>query len=208
MTIEAVVFDIGNVVVRWDVRALYRTIFDDPAEMERFLADVWTPMENDRCDRGTPFAEVIAEMVARHPDDELAIRAAWDRWIETIPGPVEGMLELIDELAEAGIPLFALSNFSAETFPLVQRRYPHFERFDRILISGEHSPLAKPDAAFFRLLCEQTGFVPEQMVFIDDAAANVSAAAALGFTAVLFTDTTTLRRELDSLGVLSDDRTP
>ena len=199
--VAGIVLDIGNVVVRWDVRALYRTVFDDTCEMERFLAEVWTPMENDRCDRGTPYAVVIEETVARHPTHETAIRAAWDRWIETIPGAVDGMLELIQELSAAGYPLYALSNFSAETFPLVRAAYPHFTYFADILISGEHPPLAKPDPAFFELLSERTGHEPSELVFVDDASPNVVAATALGFRAVLFTDAPSLRRDLARLGV-------
>jgi 2-haloacid dehalogenase len=203
--IDAVVFDIGNVLIRWDVRALYRTIFDDPDEMEWFLAEVWTPAENLRCDRGEPFAEVIAEVAARHPRYEPAIHAAWDRWIETIPGAVPGSLELLEELDAAGVPTFALSNFSAETFPLVRDRYPHFRLLGDIVISGDHPPLAKPDPEFYELLCERTGIAPERTVFVDDSPVNTEAAAALGFTTVDFTDTDALRRELRSLGLPVSD---
>lgn len=203
--IEAVVFDIGNVLIRWDVRALYRTIFDDPDEMEWFLAEVWTPVENLRCDRGEPFAAVIAEVVERHPRYEGAIRAAWDRWIETIPGDVPGSLELLEELDAAGVPTFALSNFSAETFPLVRDAYPHFELLGDIVISGEHPPLAKPDREFYELLCRRTGITPERSVFVDDAPVNTDAAKRLGFVTVDFTDTPALRRALRSLGLPVSD---
>ena len=201
MPVTAVVFDIGNVLITWDVRALYRTVFEDHDEMERFLAEVWTPMENDRCDRGASFAEVIADNVARHPRYEAEIRMAWDRWIETIPGPVEGTLELVAELADAGVHLTALSNFSAETFPLVRERYPHFDLFDDLVISGEHPPLAKPDPAIFQLLCERNDLDPLTTVFIDDAAPNVEAADALGFVSITFVDAASLRRELVALGL-------
>jgi len=199
----AVLYDIGNVLIRWDVRALYRTIFDDPAEMEHFLANVWTPMENDRCDRGARFAEVIEERVRLHPDHEDAIRAARERWIETIPGPVDGAWELVVELDEAGVPLFGLSNFSAETFPLVVERYPGFRRFRDIVISGEHPGLAKPDRGIFELVCERSGLAPETFLFVDDSPANTKAADALGFTTVTFTDTPSFRAELVAAGLLA-----
>jgi 2-haloacid dehalogenase len=201
MSIEAVVFDIGNVLIRWDVRALYRTVFDDPDEMERFLAEVWTPMENDRCDRGTAFFDVINENIERHPAYEAEIRMAWDRWIETVPGPIEGAFELVAELNAAGVALHALSNFSAETFPLVRDAYPQFELIGEIVISGENPPLAKPDQAIFELLCERAGIEPETTVFIDDASTNTDAAAQLGFVTVTFTDTAALRVELAALGL-------
>jgi len=201
MNIEAVVFDIGNVLIRWDVRALYRTVFDDHDEMEHFLAEVWTPMENDRCDRGAAFADVIDENIERHPRYEAEIRMAWDRWIETVPGPVEGAFELVAELSSSGVALHALSNFSAETFPLVRDVYPQFRLIDEIVISGENPPLAKPDRAIFELLCERAGLEPATTVFIDDAAANTRAASQLGFVTVTFTDTEALRLELAALGL-------
>jgi len=199
--LDAVILDIGNVVVQWDVRALYRTIFEDAAEMERFLSEVWTPMENFRCDRGEPFADVIAETVARHPAYEKAIHASWDRWLETVPGPVEGSLELMHELRTLGLRLIALSNFSAETFPLVRHEYPHFDLLDDIVISGEHPPLAKPEPAIYELVCDRNGISPERSVFVDDMAVNTTAAAELGFRTVTFTDTPALRRELRAMGV-------
>lgn len=199
---DAVIYDVGNVLIRWDVRALYRTIFDDPDEMEHFLTTVWTPMENDRCDRGTPFAEVIAETVARHPQHESAIRAAWDRWIETVPGPVEGAWELVEELDARGVPLYALSNFSAETFPLVCDAYPGFARFRDVVISGAHPGLAKPDREIFELLLDRNGLRAKATVFIDDSPTNVAAAKELGLTTVTFTDTVALRRELAAYGLL------
>lgn len=199
--LTTVVFDIGNVLVRWDVRALYRSVFDDHDEMERFLAEVWTPMENERCDRGTPYAEVIAEQSATHPRYAAEIAMAWDRWIETVPGEVDGALELVEELKCLGMRLAALSNFSAETFPLVRAAYPHFDLLDDIVISGEHPPLAKPDPEIFELVCERNGIEPSDAVFIDDVAANTAAASALGFATVTFTDAPSLRRELRELGV-------
>lgn len=201
MNVEAVVFDIGNVLIRWDVRALYRTVFDDPDEMEHFLAEVWTPMENDRCDRGAAFLDVIGENIERHPRYEAEIRMAWDRWIETVPGPVEGAFELVAELNASGVALHALSNFSAETFPLVRDVYPQFGLIDEIVISGENPPLAKPDRAIFELLCERARIEPETTVFVDDTATNTDAAAQLGFMTVTFTDTVSLRVELAALGL-------
>ena len=199
--VEAIVFDIGNVLIEWDVRALYRTMFDDESDMERFLSHVWTPMENLRCDRGTPFAEVIAETIARHPGYEPEIRAAWDRWIETVPGEVPGALELLADLAAANMPMYGLSNFSAETFPLIRNTYPHFDYLEDIVISGDHPPLAKPDPEIFELLCTRAGISPATTVFIDDVDVNTVAAAELGFITVTFIDTPSLRSELARLGV-------
>ncbi len=199
---SAVLYDVGNVLIRWDVRALYRTIFDDVDEMEHFLSTVWTLEENGRCDRGEPFADVIAERVRLHPGYETAIRAAWDRWIETIPGPVEGAWELVEELDHAGVPLYGLTNFSAETFPIVVEQYPGFGRFRDIVVSGEHPGLAKPEPEIFQLVCERSGLDPAQLLFVDDTPANTKVAAELGFPTVDFTDTASFRDELVAAGLL------
>ena len=197
--IEAIVWDLGNVLVRWDVRALYRTIFDDAEEMERFLSEVWTPALNLRCDSGEPYADVIAEVVAEHPEHEAAIRAAWDRWIETIPGPVEGSLELLQDLRDAGYRQFGLTNFSAETLPLIGH-YPHFELLDDVVASG-HVGVTKPDPTIYRIVLDRAGVEPGQAVFLDDSEPNVAGARAVGMHAIVFTDAASARRELAALGV-------
>jgi HAD superfamily hydrolase (TIGR01509 family) len=197
--IEAIVWDVGNVLVRWDVRALYRKIFDDPDEMERFLAEVWTPEHNLRCDAGEPYADVIAEVVAEHPEHEAAIRAAWDRWIETIPGPVEGSLELLAELRDAGYRQYGLTNFSAETLPLIGH-YPHFELLDDVVASG-HVGVTKPEPEIYRIVLERAGVVADAAVFLDDSPTNVAGARAVGMHAIEFTDVPSARRALASLGV-------
>jgi HAD superfamily hydrolase (TIGR01509 family) len=197
--IEAIVWDLGNVLVRWDVRALYRTIFDDPDEMEHFLSEVWTPAHNLRCDAGEPYAEVIAEVVAEHPEHEAAIRAAWDRWIETIPGPVEGSLELLEDLRDAGYPQFGLTNFSAETLPLIGH-YPHFELLDDVVASG-HLGVTKPDPRIYRIVLERAGVEADQAVFLDDSEVNIEGARAVGMHTILFTGADAARRALVELGV-------
>ncbi len=201
--IEAIMYDFGGVVVDWNPRHLYRKLFDDEADMEHFLADIWSPAENERCDRGRPYAEMVEELVGRYPDHaaEIAACAPTARWIETISGPVPGALELIDELRSAGYPLYGLSNWSAETFPLARGEYEAFERFDDILISGELDGIAKPDRAMFDLLAERNGLTPETTVFIDDSARNTDAAACYGYPVITFTETAALRRDLIALGV-------
>jgi 2-haloacid dehalogenase len=201
--IEAIIYDFGGVVVDWNPRNLYRKLFDDEADMERFLDEIWSPAENDRCDRGRPYAEMVDELSARFPDhaDHIAACAPTARWIETISGPIPGALELLDELRDAGYPLYGLSNWSAETFPLARGEYAAFARFDDILISGELDGIAKPDRAMFDLLAGRNGLSPESTVFIDDSPRNTEAAASYGYHVVDFTSTDRLRRELVALGV-------
>lgn len=198
----AVVYDIGRVLIEWDVHALYRTIIPDDTERHWFLDEVWRPEDNARCDMGEPFAAVVAERAAEHPEWATALSAIEHRWIETIPGPVAGAFEVVRELHHGGVALHGLSNFSAETFPLIQHRYPVFDLLDPIVISGDHPGLLKPDPRFFELLCELVGRTPEEMLFVDDSLPNVEGAARLGFRTHHFTDTPTWRAELVRIGLL------
>jgi 2-haloacid dehalogenase len=201
--VSTVVFDIGGVVVDWDMRHLFRQVFGDDAEMERFLAEVLTPAENLRCDSGTPIAQVVAELSELHPAYRFALEAWRDRWIETLPSTIDGAPELIDDLLEAGYRVCALSNFSAETFPLCRARYDLFDRFHHIVISGEEG-VAKPEPEIYRLLCERAGIEPREAVLLDDSVPNVAGAHAVGMAAFHFTDVAGARRDLASIGVLGD----
>jgi 2-haloacid dehalogenase len=198
--ITTVVFDFGGVVVEWEMRALFAQFFDDPPEMESFLTDVLTPAENLRCDLGTPLATVVEELVARHPGHRAPLEAWRDRWIETIPGEVPGTAGLVSDLRAGGYRIVGLSNFSAETFPWCRARYPVFELFDDIVISGEVG-FAKPSPEIYRVLCARNGIEPPQAVFLDDAPANVAGAHAIGMAAFLFTDANQARADLRSVRV-------
>jgi 2-haloacid dehalogenase len=198
--ITAVTFDLGNVLVQWDPRFLYRQLLDTEDEVEAFLAEVCTPEWNDAQDRGRPWSEGIAEAIAHHPEHEALIRAFYDRWDEMCPGLVAGTVDVVAELAGAGIPLYALSNWSLETFERVRHRFDFLAHFDGLVISAAER-LVKPDPAIFELLLDRYGLVAERTVFIDDAPRNVATAAALGFVSVPFTDAARLRRDLAALGL-------
>jgi 2-haloacid dehalogenase len=196
-----VVFDLGGVLIDWNPRHLYRKLFQDEAAMEHFLATVCTAEWNDQQDRGRPFAEGIAELVARHPDQAAAIAAWHERWDEMLAGEIAGTVELLAELRTGGRPLYALSNWSAETYLVARGRFPFLEWFDGLVISGEER-IAKPDREIFELLLDRFRLEPAATVFVDDAAANVAAAAGLGMDAVLFRDPAQLRDELAARGLV------
>jgi 2-haloacid dehalogenase len=197
-----VVFDLGGVLVDWNPRYLYRTLFDgDDAAMERFLADVCTPAWNDEQDRGRPWSEACALLVRDHPDKRELIEAWPTRFDETMAGPIAGTVDILAELRERGVPLYALSNWSAETFPRALARFPFLHWFRGTVISGALR-IAKPDAAIYRHLLDTYQLRAEDAVFIDDAPRNVAAAEALGMHAVRFTDPPTLRAALVDLGLL------
>jgi 2-haloacid dehalogenase len=201
MATDTVVFDLGGVLIDWDPRYLYRKLLADEAAVEEFLATVCTPEWNAEQDRGRPFAEGVAELVERHPAHAAAITAYRERWTEMLGGEVPGTVSVLAELRAAGVPLYALSNWSAETFRLTRGRFPFLEWFDGLVVSGEEG-VTKPDRRIFELLIERFGLVPAATVFVDDSPANVSAARDLGMDAVRFRDAGALRRDLAARGLL------
>jgi 2-haloacid dehalogenase len=196
-----VIFDLGGVLIEWDPRHLYRSLFADEASMEAFLAEVATPAWNERQDAGRPWAEAIAELAERHPDQRELIEAYHARWPEMLAGPIEGTVDLFSQLRKTGLRLYALSNWSAETFPIAHRQFPFLDWFDGIVISGDVGWL-KPDARIFEHLVGRYAIDPGTAVFIDDSPANVDAARRLGFVALRFVDAPTLRGDLRRLGLL------
>jgi 2-haloacid dehalogenase len=201
MTVSALVFDLGNVVIEWDPRYLYRKLFADAGAMERFLTEVWTESWNLELDRGRSFADGIAELVARHPDHAALIRAYHDRWPETLGPAVDGIEALLADLAARGHPLYALSNWSAETFPLARARFDVLRRFHTIVISGDVG-VAKPDPRIYERFLERVGRRAAECLFIDNLAVNVDAARACGFEGFVFSDSNSLRDELARRGLL------
>ena len=199
--ITTVVFDLGAVLIDWDPRHLYRTLIDDPDEMERFLAEVTTATWNHEQDRGRTWADAVAELVALHPEHADLIRAYHERWADMLGGPIDATVEVLAELRDAGVALYALTNWSSETFPIALERYPFLGWFRGIVVSGDVGA-AKPEPAVYQELVTRYGVVPAETVFIDDQPRNVEAARALGFRGIRFTDAPALRAELEALGLL------
>ncbi len=199
--ITAVAFDLGGVLIDWNPRHLYRKVFGaDEAAMERFLAEVCTPEWNARLDAGRPFGEAVAELVAAHPDQADLITAFQLRWPEMLGGAFEGTVAILRELRGAGLRTYALSNWSAETFPGTRSRYPFLDEMDGILISGEVG-VGKPDPAIFREFLRRFDLTAQNTVYIDDWERNVAAAGALGMIAIRFVDAAQLRSDLRGLGL-------
>lgn len=201
-SIRAVVFDLGGVLIDWNPRYLYRRLFggDDDA-MEAFLAEVTTQAWNARQDAGRSWAEAIDELSREHPDRRELIEAYWTRWPETLGGAIDETVAVLRDLKAAGVPVYALSNWSAETFPVALERFPFLDWFDGIVVSGEVG-IAKPDERIFRHLVERFALEPATTLFIDDSETNVEAAEAAGLRAVRFEDAASLRRSLMASGLL------
>lgn len=199
--IEAVVWDIGRVLVQWSQRALYEKLIADPAERDWFLANVVTEEWHFRHDAGEPLADMVGERAARFPEHRALIEAYAERWLETIPGPVEGTHALVEELAARGVPLYCITNFGADTWAMFRPSLPLLDRFRDIVVSG-HERLIKPDHAIFRLAERRFGHAPATMLFIDDNAANVAAARDCGWQAHHFAAAAPLAAELRSAGLI------
>ena len=202
---QAVVFDLGGVLIDWNPRYLYRKLLGDEAAVEAFLGQVCTPAWNERQDEGRPVAQATSEMCARFPEQAALIRAYYDRWEEMLGGPIEGTVEILEELFARGVPLYALSNWSAETFHHARARFEFLERFRGIVVSGEER-LIKPDPRIFQLLFQRYSLAPPRAIFIDDVLRNVDAARALGMTALHFRSPDELRAELAARGLVAPAR--
>lgn len=198
-TPEAVVFDIGNVLVQWDPRHLYRKIFAVEAEMEAFLAGICTMDWHMEHDRGVSFAENAALLKARHPDSAALIDLRGARYGEMAPDRVPGVAPLVEELAAAGIPLYGLSNMPHGFLAELTARFPELGHLGTTVVSAELGVL-KPDPAVYLALIERTGLRPEATLFIDDSAKNVEAARQLGFHTHHFAGAEGLRAALQAAG--------
>jgi 2-haloacid dehalogenase len=201
--IAAVIFDVGKVLYHWEPRLLYERLIDDDRALDAFLRDVVTMDWHVQHDMGRPFAETSAELIARHPEHEPLIRLWGDRFIDSVQPAVAGMPELVRDLHGRGIPLFALTNFSAEFWtPFRAREAALFAHFRDIVVSGVER-IAKPDPAIYRLALDRFGLSAEETLFIDDREDNIAAAQALGIHGHLFRDAATLRRDLAAPGLLA-----
>ena len=199
---RVVVFDLGGVLLDWDPRHLYRKMFPgDEAAMEAFLADVCTVEWNERQDAGRTFAEAVAELMPRHEDKRHLIEAFGRRFDEMIPGALDGTVEIVRELKARGVPLYALTNWSSETFPAQRVRFPFLDWFDGIVVSGDEG-MIKPDLRIFRILLDRYRVAADESVFIDDNPGNARAASTLGIHGIHFQSPAQLRRELAALHLL------
>ena len=198
--IDTVVFDLGNVLIPWDVRWLLRGLFDSNAEVEAFLKDANIMQWHTQQDAGYPVAQAIVEHSAKHPQHAHAIRAIYERWDETMRDADADSVALLRELKAAGLRLYALSNFSAELFALSRPRFDFWDAFDGIVLSGEEG-VNKPDPAIYRVLFERHAIAPARAVFLDDSLPNVEASRALGMRAIHFSDAESARVELRAMGL-------
>ena len=199
--IRAVVFDVGRVLVQWDMRHLFGKLIEDHQELDWFLQNVVTTEWHFQADAGRALADMVAERKFEFPEYASHLDAYATRFNETIPGPVPGGYEIVEELAAREVPLFAITNFGAEFWAGFRPTQPVFEHFRDVVVSGEEK-LRKPDPAIYRLALNRFGLAEGEGLFVDDSLPNVEVARANGFHAHHFADAPTLRAELVALGLL------
>ena len=199
-----VVFDLGGVLIDWDPRYLYRKLFrGDETAIEHFLSTVCTREWNLAQDAGRSFAEGARLLKRQHPDKAELIDAYGARFDEMMAGPIAGTVEILAELRDRGAPLYGLTNWSAETYPLALKRFEFLSWFRGILVSGEVGA-TKPDPRIYALMLARFAIDPQRAVYIDDHAANAEAARRFGIHGIHFTTSDALRRELVRLALLCD----
>ena len=200
--IEAVVWDIGRVLVEWDLSLIYVDAIPDPVERRRFVTEVVTEQWHMQHDAGVTFAEMVAARQAEFPQHASLIALYATNWLDCLPGPVAGTHELIERLAQRGVPQYAITNFGVEAWDMFRPTFPVLGHMRDIVVSGVER-LVKPGQEIFDLAARRFARSPETMLFIDDSAANIATAQALGWQAFHFTgDAMALEARLQSLGLL------
>ncbi len=199
--VSAVVFDVGRVLIQWDLRCLFAKLIDDAQELEWFVTNVVTEEWHHQHDEGRALADMVPERIAEFPRYADLIRAYATRFNETIPGPVPGTHEIARRLHARGVPVFGLTNFGHEFWHMFRPTQPIFDLFTDIVVSGTEK-LAKPDPAIYALAEERFALPPEQLFFIDDKAENIAAATARGWQGHVFTDAARLEADLARTGLL------
>ena len=202
MDIDTLVFDLGGVLIDWNPEYLYNKIFPNEEERRWFLSTICTPVWNEEQDGGRSLAEGTEQLVLQYPEHEASIRAYYDRWQEMMGGPIHETVEIFRELKfKTRLKLYALTNWSAETFPVALELYDFLHWFDGRLVSGEEK-VRKPFPVIYRLLIERFGIQPERAIYVDDNIRNVLPARDLGFVGIHFRTPQLFREELKELGVL------
>lgn len=194
------VFDIGNVLLLWDRDRPYRELIPDPAERERFLKEVCSMEWHLTLDEGVGIDDAIAEVSERFPHQAELIRAYKTRWLDTLPGAIEGTVEILETLVEQARDVTALTNFNQDLFRLTVSAYPFLNRFRGITVSGERK-MVKPDPAIYAHHAEAFGLQPAATLFFDDSPPNIEAARKAGWNAEIFTSPHRMRTDLDRYGV-------
>jgi 2-haloacid dehalogenase len=200
--VKTIIFDLGNVLIDWNPRYLYRKLMKSEEEVSWFLENICTSEWNDEQDAGRSFEDATEMLVKKHPDWEEPIRAWYGRWQETISGSIQGTVEILKEIkAKNNYPLYALTNWSAQTFPWALETFEFLHWFDGIVVSGREK-CRKPSAEFYQILFDRYNVSPESALFIDDNLKNIEGAKQVGLQVLHFTTPKQLRKDLLKMNIL------
>ena len=202
--IETIIFDLGGVLVDWNPEYLYTKIFkDDPNKMDWFLKTVCTTSWNMEQDTGRTFEQGSQILIQDYPEYKKEILVFYERWEEMLKGEINDTVLILNSLKELNkVKLYALTNWSAETFPIAKRRFGFLQQFEGIVVSGEEKT-RKPYSKIYEITLERYGLSPETCLFIDDSIDNVNAAKSLHINALHYTSALQLKSDLNQLGLLS-----
>jgi len=199
---NTIIFDLGGVLIDWNPRYVYRNVFDSEEKAEWFIQNICTLDWNEKQDAGYLIANAVKEKVAEFPEWEKEIRIYYDRWVEMLKGPIDETVEILKQLKESGrYKLYALTNWSAELFPVAFEKYDFLQWFDGIVVSGEEKT-RKPFPEIYQLLLDRYRVRPGIALFIDDSLRNIKAAEALGIKSIRFQNAGQLKEELTKLELL------
>jgi 2-haloacid dehalogenase len=199
--LNTIIFDLGAVLIDWNPHYMYRTLFTDEEEMKHFLDTVCTSDWNEEQDAGRSLQEGTEILVKQHPQHEANIRAFYTRWEEMLGDAFWDTVAIFKELKESGkYKIYALTNWSAETFPVALQRFEFLHWFDGIVVSGAEK-MRKPAPEFYQILLDRHQVKPEEALFIDDNYRNILAAEKLGIKSIHFTDAEALREKLVELNI-------
>lgn len=202
--IRAIIFDFGNVFVGWDARKLYQRFFPTPQAVDNFLKEINFMEWNAQQDAGMSFQEGVADLSKKFPQYAELIQAYDTYWEESLTDTYDETIEIAQQLKQNGFPLYMITNFSAEKFPIARKKYPFVdELFDDIIVSGEHR-LLKPDPAIYQFTLSRINYKASECIFIDDSLPNIESANALGFYTIHYQSPTQLKQELNKLSILSN----
>lgn len=203
--ITTIIFDLGGVLIDWNPKYLYRKVFKDESEIDAFLEQVCTSDWNEEQDAGRPLKEATETLIEEHPLHEENIRAYYGRWKEMLGGAIEGTVEILKKLKSSNkFRIYALTNWSAETYPIAQDHYPFLHWFDGVVVSGTEK-MRKPFPEFYKVLLDRYNVKPRETLFIDDNLRNINAAKELGIDTIHFSTSEKMKEELENKGINIED---
>jgi 2-haloacid dehalogenase len=203
MKYKAIIWDLGNVMVDWNPDYLFRKLIPDEEKRKYFLGNVCTNDWNENQDAGYPIQKATAELIEKYPDWKEYIEAYYNQWTDMLAGPIDGTIAVFKKLKEStDIKHYALTNWSAELFPIALGRYDFLHWFDGRVVSGEEK-MRKPAREFYQILLDRYELNPSEVLFIDDNERNVRAAEAIGIESIVFKSPSQLEKELKELKLLS-----